>query len=249
MDKDYVFTWQGKEYWADGKKEALEAKGGIVNVLESAVIGAAGIPQSDVDAGKVGFKYKQTNDDMTSQPIITYGDKEYEVIPEDNDKGFKVIEYHIDKNNKREKTRELDGKIGGRTKEDRLQAKADAKQTVNDTHGNTFAIENKRADETNTKIAQATEMPKAMKAAGKVKDIEWNTSNGDTSKRQIYLQDTVSAMDADAQKVKNTLENPNTKKKKQMQPSEFEEEYGIDYYTWIRNSETTYRFNLILNSK
>lgn len=249
MDNDYVYTWQGKEYWADGKKEALEAKGGIVNVLESAVIGAAGIPQSDVDAGKVGFKYKQTNDDMTSQPIITYGDKEYEVIPEDNDKGFKVIEYHIDKNNKREKTRELEGKIGGKTKEERLQAKADAKQTVKDTHGNTFAIENKRADETNTKIAQATEMPKAMKAAGKVKDIEWNTSNGDTSKRQIYLQDTVSAMDADAQKVKNTLENPNTKKKKQMQPSEFEKEYGIDYYTWIRNSETTYRFNLILNSK
>ena len=241
MNNDYVFTWQGKEFWADGKKEALEAKGGIVNVLETAVIGALDIPQSDVDAGKVGFKYKQTKDDMTSQPIITYGGHEYEVIPDDNDKGFTVRDVDTGKVFK--------GKIGGKTKDERLQEKADAKQTVKDTHGNTTAIESERANETNAKIAEAVEMPKAMKAAGKVKGIEWDSSNGDTSKRQIYLQDTVSAMDDDAARVKKTLEDPNTKKKKQMLPSEFEAEYGIDYYSWIRNSELTYRFNLILDSK
>lgn len=241
MNSDYVFTWQGKEYWADGKKEALEAKGGIVNVLETAVIGALDIPQEDVKAGKVGFKYLQTKDDMTSQPIITYGGHEYEVIPDDNDKGFTVRDVDTGEVFK--------GKIGGKTKDERLQEKADAKQTVKDKHGNTTAIESERANETNTKIAEAVEMPKAMKAAGKVKGIEWDSSNGDTSKRQIYLQDTVSAMDDDAARVKKTLEDPNTKKKKQMLPSEFEAEYGIDYYSWIRDSELTYRFNLILDSK
>ncbi len=242
MEKDYVYTWQGKEFWADGKKEALEAPGGIINVMQNGLVGTLDIPQSDIEAGKVGFKYEQTDYDMTSKPIFTYNGHEFEVVPNDDNKGFKVVEYSVDQKGNRQFVQEYAGKIGGKGKKEREEEKQQAQQTVNTNHGKTASIEQQRADTTNAGINAAVEMPKAMKSAGKVKDAEWNTSAGDLSTRQIYLQDTVSAIDKDAKKIKN-------KKKDAMTKDDFEKKYGISYADWMETSQVNKRFDLILNSK
>lgn len=234
-DKDYVFTWQGKEYWADGKKEALEAPGGVINVLQNGLVGTLDIPQSDVEAGKVGFKYKQTEYDMTSQPVFTYNGHEYEVIPNEKNKGFKVQEYTVDEKGNRQLVREIDGKAGNNT-QNRLSAKGKAADTVKDAHNTTTEIEQKRADEVNTIIDNTGTIPNAMRKAGGVKDIEWETA--DRSTRQIYLQDTVNKIDKDADAVKSN----------NMTVEEFKGKYGIDYNQWIGSTVKTTRFALILKS-
>lgn len=229
-EKDFVYTFNGNEVWASGKKEALEAEGGIVDVLKNAVAGTLDIPAED--RGKVGFQYVQSKDDMTSQPVITYKNQAYEVIPNDDDKGFKLREVH---------TGEVtEGKLGGKGKETRAQNKADAKNNVNAAHNATNAIEEKRISDTNNSIAETKEMPKAMAGAGEIKATEWET--GDQTTRQIYLQDTVSKIDRDAEKIRKN-------KKDAMSQDDFYKKYGIRYYDWSQTSEKTARYNLILNSK
>ena len=229
MENDYVYTYGGNEVWAPGKKEALEAEGGIVDVLKTAVAGTLDIPESE--RSKVGFQYVQTKDDMTSQPIITYKNQAYEVIPDDNNKGFKLREVHTGE--------VIDGKLGN-GKTGRAQSKAEAKAEAKAAHAATYAIQEKRVNDTNQAITESKELPKAMAGAGSVKAVEWET--GELTNRQIYLQDTENAIDKEAQKIKKG-------KKDAMTQEEFREKYGIYYYDWSQTSEKTARYNLILNSK
>ena len=228
-EKDYVYTFNGNEVWAPGKKEALEAEGGIVDVLKTAVAGTLDIPAED--RGKVGFQYVQTKDDMTSQPIITYKNQAYEVIPNDDDKGFKLREVHTGEI--------IEGKLSGKAKAERTEAKAQAKAESKTAHNATYSLEEKRINDTNTAITESKEMPKAMAGAGAVKATEWET--GDQTTRQIYLQDTVNKIDKEANKIKKN-------KKDAMTQEEFYKKYGIRYYDWSQTSEKTARYNLILNS-
>lgn len=229
-EKDFVYTFNGNEVWAPGKKEALEAEGGIVDVLKNAVAGTLDIPAED--RGKVGFQYVQSKDDMTSQPVITYKNQAFEVIPNDDDKGFKLREVHTGE--------VIEGKLGGKGKAARTETKTDAKENVNAAHNATNAIEEKRISDTNTSIAEKKEMPKAMAGAGGVKVTEWET--GDQTTRQIYLQDTVSKIDKEAEKIRKN-------NKDAMSQDDFYKKYGIRYYDWSQTSEKTARYNLILNSK
>lgn len=225
-EKDFVYTYNGNEVWAPGKKEALEAEGGIVDVLKTAVAGTLEIPAED--RGKVGFQYVQTKDDMTSQPIITYKNQAYEVIPNDDNKGFKLREVHTGEI--------IDGKLAGNKKAERDEAKAEAKTASQNAHNATVAVEEKRINDTNTKITESKELPKAMASAGGVKAVEWE--NGDQTARQVYLQDTESKINKDAKQVR----------KNKMTEDDFFKKYGIRYSEWNKTSEKTARFNLILNS-
>ena len=225
-EKDFVYTFNGNEVWAPGKKEALEAEGGIVDVLKNAVAGTLDIPTEE--RGKVDFQYVQTKDDMTSQPIITYKNQAYEVIPDDDDKGFKLREVHTGEI--------IEGKLAGNKKAERDEAKADAKTATQNTHNATVAVEEKRINDTNTAITESKTLPKAMEGAGDVKAVEWET--GDQTTRQIYLQDTESKINKDAKQVR----------KNKMTEDDFYKKYGISYADWNKTSEKTARFNLILNS-
>ena len=229
-EKDFVYTFNGNEIWAPGKKEALEAEGGIVDVLKTAVAGTLDIPAED--RGKVGFQYVQSKDDMTSQPVITYKNQAYVVIPNDDDKGFKLREVHTGE--------VIEGKLAGNGKAARNQAKSESKDNVNAAHSATNDIEEKRINDTNTAIAESKEMPKAMAGVGGVRATEWET--GDQTTRQIYLQDTVNKIDKEAEKIKKN-------KKDAMSQDDFYKKYGIRYYDWSQTSEKTARYNLILNSK
>ena len=232
-EKDYVYTFNGNEVWAPGKKEALEAEGGIVDVLKTAVAGTLDIPAED--RGKVGFQYVQTKDDMTSQPIITYKNQAYEVIPNDDDKGFKLREVHTGEI--------IEGKLSGKAKAERTEAKAQAKAETKTAHNATYSLEEKRINDTNTAITESKEMPKAMAGAGAVKATEWET--GDQTTRQIYLQDTVNKIDKEAVKIDKLKKKGKDAAKEQ---DDFYEKYGIRYYDWSQTSEKTARYNLILNS-
>lgn len=79
-----------------------------------------------------------------------------------------------------------------------------------------------------------------MAGAGEIKATEWET--GDQTTRQIYLQDTVSKIDKEAEKIRKN-------KKDAMSQDDFYKKYGIRYYDWSQTSEKTARYNLILNSK
>ena len=233
-EKDYVFTdMQGNERWAKGKKEALEAPGGVVNVLQNAVVGTLGIPESDYN--KLGFYYQrdESGHDMTSKPIITYGDKAYEVIANDDEKGFKIREYAVDKNGKMLQTRELEGKAGGKLQQVmRKEQKADAKETVQDTGINTAKIKKQREAETNEAITSNTSYPKAMQAAGKVDKDTWNDYK-DLDTRTYNLRVTANRMDSDA---------------KNMSEAEFKKKYNISKEEWTKDKVESRRFNLILKS-
>jgi hypothetical protein len=225
-EKDFVYTFNGNEIWAPGKKEALEAEGGIVDVLKNAVAGTLDIPAED--RGKVGFQYVQSKDDMTSQPVITYKNQAFEVIPNDDDKGFKLREVHTGE--------VIEGKLGGKGKAARAEVKTQANENAKNAHNATAEIEQKRVDEVNAIIDSTNSIPNAMKKAGGVKDIAWET--GDRSNRQVYLQDTINKINIDAEAVKNN----------KMTKEQFYGKYGIDYTQWAGSKEKTTRFTLILKS-
>lgn len=228
-EHDFVYTRNG-EQWAPGKKEALEAEGGVNSVLMSAVKSTLDIPGSE----KLAVKYKldAEHNDMTSTPIFSYKGNDYEVIPGDNNKSFTV---------KNLSTGEvIPGKLADKDKmyEERKNEKNAAGENVKTAHQKTVDIKQERADETNKAILNSKTMPKAMQSAGAVKKEEWENSQNDLSSRQPYLRDTISAIDKDAKAVKS----------KKMSEADFMTKYGISYADWIKNKETTYRFNLILNS-
>ena len=225
-EKDFVYTFNGNEVWAPGKKEALEAEGGIVDVLKSAVAGTLDIPAED--RSLVSFQYVQSKDDMTSQPIITYKNQAYEVIPNDDDKGFKLREVHTGE--------VIEGKLAGNGKAERKEDKTQAKENVKNAHNATYQLESERTENVNKSITEKKDMPYAMKKAGGVKDAEWE--NGTLSDKQIYLQDNVTKINKAADAVKN----------KKMTEAQFYDEYHIKYDKWINTKEKIARFNLILES-
>lgn len=238
---DFVFTDQfGQEEWAPGKREALEAKGGIVNVMQNAVAGTLGLSENDYK--DLGFYYKPdaSGNDMTSTPIITYKDKAYEVVADDNGKGFKVREYKVDDKGNMQTIRELDGKTGGKLKEVmRANQKAEAKQAYNDAHDTRTQLEDSRVEEVTNKMTTATTMPKAVEKVWGSNSEEWKKTQNTSDARQRLFHDTESAIIKAQKKVE----------KGKMTEAEFKQSYGIDYSDWIESSEETYRFNLILNSK
>lgn len=246
---DFVYTWQGQERWGEGKKEALEAEGGVVNTLKNAVAGTLGLTEADIKASPLGFYYKpdEAHDDLTSVPIITYKGKGYEVIPNDDDKGFKVRVIEPGKEDTY-----LDGKVA--TKELQLQReeeKKDAKQVVKTAKQQEEELVQERHDKTNEAIKATDSIPKAMKATKTVTEEQWKAGASDNN-RQIYLLDTENAINVEANKIKKKEAEKNEKKKKKMKAmtrGEFYTTYGILYDDWIKSSQIDYRYELILNSK
>lgn len=224
---DFLYTYNGNTF---GKKTELEAKGGVVDVLKNAFAATRGISESDY--GKIDFFYKPDplHDDVTSTPVITYKNEAWVVIPKEGDKGFILKNYHNP-----EET--IEGNLKG-GKEARAEAKQQAKEAEKQAHSAVVDLEHGRVEDTNTNIAGKTNIPKAMQASGKVSSEEWNTSNGNQTTRQIYLQDTENAINKAAKNVK----------KDKMTEEEFFNKFGIKYEDWVRSSEKTAHFNLILKS-
>ncbi|MBO7712208.1 MAG: hypothetical protein J6S85_01735 [Methanobrevibacter sp.] len=222
-NNDYVFTYGGKEIWAEGKKEALEAKGGVVDTLRNAVIGTLDIPDSDVKNGLVGTYYKPDpeHNDMTSVPIFTYKNNAYEVIKGDDNKS-----YHL----RNIRTGEVvKGKIGN-GKAEREENKEEAKEQVKAAGNKVSEIENNRKAETNRLISEAKSIPKAVKASGKVKKEEWETTD-DVSPKQIYLNEAERAINKDANK---------------LSAEAFFKKYGIELEEWQKTNEITARYRMML---
>lgn len=230
-EKDYVFTDQyGNERWAKGKKEALEAPGGVVNVLQNAVVGTLDIPESEYK--DIGFYYQrdESGHDMTNKPIITYKDKAYEVIPNDDGKGFKIRDINSGV--------ELEGKAGGKLqKVMRKDQKEDAAQDVKDSSAGVASIKKERKEAVNKAISESTSIPKAMKAVGTIEKEEWENIKT-VENRTTYLNITERKINNDASKVE----------KDKMTAAEFKNKYGIDYKDWMKTGERTAHYELILKS-
>ena len=229
--KDFVFTdMQGNERWAKGKKEALEAPGGVVNVLQNAVVGTLGIPESEYK--DLGFYYQrdESGHDMTNKPIITYKDKAYEVIANEDGKGFKIKDINTGV--------ETEGKAGGKLQEVmRKGEKAEAAQDVKDASAGVANVKKEREQAVNKAITESTSIPKAMKAVGTIEKEEWEDVKT-VENRTTYLNITERKINSDASKVE----------KDKMSVAEFKEKYGIDYNDWIKTGERSAHYELILKS-
>ena len=261
---DYVFNYNGKDYWAPGTEEALTKEGGVVNVLQSAVRSTLDVPEN-VDIAWQWQRDEQHND-MTSTPIFTVNNKNYQVIPNEGDDGFKlavinpgvetrqinnkVYEVHTDKNGN-EQLQEVEY-IEGKVKDyagARAAEKDQFKAGYTAAHDTRTGLEDQRIAEIDNSMKSTTTMPKAMEKVWGKDSEQWKKTQDTIDARQKMFHDTEVDIEKAAQKVKNTLDNPKTKPKNQMQPSEFEAEYGIDYYTWAREKNEYKRYELILNSK
>ncbi|MBO7733343.1 MAG: hypothetical protein J6S67_12335 [Methanobrevibacter sp.] len=225
-DNDFVFTDQyGEASWAPGKKEALEAEGGIVNVLQNAVVGTLGLSENDYK--DIGFYYQpdESGNDMTSKPIVTYKDKAYEVIPDEKGKGFNIRDINTGEI--------IEGKAGGKLKKVmRANQKQEAEEDVKQTSREVAQLKKDREKQTNEAITASTNYPKAMQAAGKVDKDTWNDYK-DLETRTYNLRVTANRMDADAKK---------------MDDAEFKKKYNISKDEWTEDKVESRRFNLILKS-
>lgn len=230
QERDFVYTWQGQERWASGKKEALEAKGGIIDVLKNAVAGTLNIPENE--RGKIGFKYRldEAHDDLTSTPIITYNGNDYEVIPDDDNKGFSIKNINTDE--------VIKGTTGQKAaKAQREEKKQAAKETEKQASQNTATIKRERKQELNAAIESNKTEPAAVKGSRKFEENEWNNTFTVEGKRE-KLNITATAIDKDSKKVE----------KKKMTEDEFKQKYGIKYTDWIKAGGEEARFRLILES-
>lgn len=228
QDKDYVFTYGENEIWASGTKEALEAEGGIVDVLKNAVAGTLDIPDSE--HGQINYYYKpdEAGNDMTSTPIITYKNKAYEVIPSEDDKSFSLKEIHTGE--------VIQGKVKN-GKEERAQAKAEAKAAEDAASKKVADLKREREQNLEEAIKANTTEPTAVKGSRKFEENEWNWTYTTEGKKE-KLNITASAMDSDAKKVK----------KGKLSEADFKTKYGIDYSEWIEAGSESDRFTLILQS-
>jgi len=229
---DYVYTYNGEEIWAPGKKEALEAEGGIVHVLKNAVAGTLG-----ADAGDVNFYYKRSKDDIESVPIFTYGGSAYEVNATADGKGFTLTDVNTGE--------VIDGVIPDKEGA-RKEALKTAQEKEKAASQNTASITRDRKEKTEQAIKDANEIPKAVLGAKKIDSEhtgEW--TQGTTEMRREYLNQAILKIDSDA---KNIEKQKDTKKKTKLR-EEFENTYGIKYVDWILKENEDYRYDLILNSK
>lgn len=229
---DYVYTYNGEEIWAPGKKEALEAEGGIVHVLKNAVAGTLG-----ADAGDVNFYYKRSKDDMESVPIFTYGGSAYEVNATADGKGFTLTDVNTGE--------VIDGVIPDK-KGARKEALKTAKANEKTASENTATLDKERDEKTEQAIQSTNWIPKAVLGSKKIDTEhyeEW--TKGTTEKRREYLNQAISAIDSDAKKIEKQKDS----KKKSELREQFEKDYGIKYVDWILKENEDYRYDLILNSK
>lgn len=230
--KDYVYTYQGQEYWAGNSKQALEAEGGIVHVLKNAVAGTLG-----ADAGDINFYYKRTKDDMTNVPIFTYGGSAYEVNATEDGKGFTLTDVNTGE--------VIDGVIPDK-KGARKEAVKTAQEKEKTASQNTASIKRDRKEKTEQAIQNANEIPKAVLGAKKIDSEhsgEW--TQGTTEMRREYLNQAILKINTDAKKIEKAKDS---KKKTQLR-EQFEDTYGIKYVDWVQQDNEDYRYELILNSK
>ena len=225
-ERDFVHTDRfGREKWVEGKKEALEAKGGIVNVLQNAVVGTLGIPESEYN--KIGFYYQpdESGHDMSSKPIITYGDKAYEVIANEDGKGFTVKDVNTGE--------VMEGKTGGKLKKVmRANQKQEAKEEVKQSSRELAQLKKDRENAVKKAIRESVTTPKAMKAAGGIDEDHWENYKDEES-RIGDLRIAARKMDNDANK---------------LSAEKFKEKYGISLEDWTADKVESRRWELILKS-
>ena len=226
-NKDFVFTYNGQDMWAGQSKEALEAKGGLVDVMKNAVAGTIG-----ADSDNFGYYFQKTKDDKTSVPIITYEGNAYEVNATEDGKGFTVKNLTTGK--------VMDGVIPN-NKAARTEAKQEAKAAEKAASQATATTKKEREQKTQESLTASKTTPKAVEVANVIsaeeKEWKWGASTNDDKK--IILNQAINKIQKDADKVN----------KNKMQKSDFKTKYGIDYDEWIKNKEENYRYDLILNSK
>ena len=246
--KDYVYNIGTTEYWAKGKKEALEAEGGVVNVLQNAVRSTLNIPD-DVDI-TYQWKMDEQHNDITSTPIFTVNNKNYQVVPNDDDSGFKLAVinpgtetrdingkvYEVGKNGELKEVEYIEGTVKD-YKSIRKDEKIKKKQEQKESQIQIANINRDREKKINDLINESKTMPKAMMAAGKVEKDDWETiSTVDVRIEKLNMTET--AINSDARKVKA----------KKMTEAEFKAEYNIDYSEWIKNYDRSAHYELILKS-
>ena len=233
---DYVYTWQGKEIWAPGKKEGLEAEGGVISTLKNVVAGTLGIPEEDY--GKIGFYYKpdEKHNDLTSTPIITYSNgsktRAFEVVPTADGKGFQL-------NDPETGAKIMDGFIPSNKdiKASRKETKKQEKEKQKAETQRREMFEDERTKDVNKKILNTGTMPNAVKAAGLVSEKEWEEAKDDIEARERYLFDTRKAIDKDARQVDYN----------RMSITDFKNKWGISYSNWISQQDRNAVYTLILN--
>lgn len=236
-DKDMVYTFNGEEVWAGRSKEALEAKGGLVDVMKNAVAGTIGADPSGLD-----FYYQRTKDDMTSVPIITYQGNAYEVNATEDGKGFTVTNI---------KTGEVMDGVIPNNKAARAEAKKEAKAEAKTAATATATTRKEREQKTQESLTASKTTPKAVDVANVIsaEEKEWKWSTSTNEAKIEILNQAINKIQKDADKVTNTLAGKEKKAKNQMQKADFKAKYGIDYDEWIKNTERNYQYDLILNSK
>ena len=89
---DYVYTWKNTERWAPGKQKALEAEGGVIQTLRSAVAQYLDVPEKEI---RWQYKTDEEHNDKTSTPIFTYNNRTYEVLPDEKGNRFYVLRIMI----------------------------------------------------------------------------------------------------------------------------------------------------------
>ena len=253
-DKDYVFTYGGNEYWAPGKKEALEAEGGIADVLNNAVAGTMGFTDKDYK----GFIYKTSLYDKESVPIFKYGDKAYEVVATKDGKNFNLIEYGqkldedgnvaLDENGLPvydfSSGKEIEGKTPDK-KEGRRESIRAATGNVKDAAKQTASLEKGRAEELENTLIEKENIPYAVQAVGIAKE-DWNNwkKTGRTEMKQEYLRTTIN-------KLLNTsrnIEKIKDENKKEEAEKKFNDDYHIPYSDWMEADTEEKRQKLILKT-
>lgn len=245
-DKDMVYTYNGQEMWAPGKKEALEAKGGLVDVMKNAVAGTIG-----ADASGLNFYYQRSKDDMTNVPIITYKGQSYEVNATEDGKGFTVTNLT---------TGEVMDGVVPNNKVARTAAKAEAKAEVKAAAKDEATLRKQREEKLQTKLTETKTTPKAVEVANVIPDEEkawkWETSTNED--RTDILRKARNKIDSDAKEITKAIKESEKKQKKQknqkkqenqMTKEKFKEKWNIDYDDWIADETDYARFDLILNSK
>lgn len=228
QEKDFVFTYNGQERWAPGKKEALEAEGGVIDVLKNAVAGTLGIPESEYGSISYYFKPDEKHDDLTSTPIIQYNNKSYEVIPDDDDKGFKLRDYFTGEI--------IEGTIPDRAGERKKKKKEENAKTI-EAYKQYDTLMKQREEATNKLITDTKAMPTAMKAVGVIEKEDWEWA-ADLDTKKYNLNVVINKINNDVEKVK----------KNKMSEEEFKRKYNIDYSEWEKESGDQYRYELILRS-
>ena len=186
----------------------------------------------DINIGTIGDAYEEDGAyDVTANKVYTVGDYNYRLRSDDG------------------KTITMEKKKVGDDANSWQQVSAKQVEQANSQAN--AKTKKQQQDEFNQKVMSSKTMPKAMLATAQYskddKFDEWGDTNN-IEDRQSMLRVTVNKVSAAAGKVTKTLNGDVKKKKDQMTPEQFKDEYGIDYYEWIKSSEEQKRWNLILES-